>query len=80
MSHDTQLAPQTLQRDLVMALLKMPDIMTRKTMTGMATEAIKPTLLMSGTTRMTTSLTHCRKSRVNEKMMMSNKISLIMWE
>ena len=78
MSHDTRLAPQTPQRDRVTVLLKTPVITTKRTMTSVATEAIKPTQLMSGRTQMIRILTHCWKSRANEKMMMVNKISLIM--
>ena len=61
-----------------MVLPRTPVIMRRGIMTGGATVATKPIRLMSGKTWRTTNLTHCWKSRVSEKMMMFNKISLTM--
>ena len=44
-SHDNQLAPQTPQRDWVTVLLKTLVFMTKRTMTGVAMEDIKPAQL-----------------------------------
>ena len=58
--------------------IRIPAIMIKRIMTGVATAAIRPVQLMSGKTPETTSWTRCWKSRVKERMMMFSKISLTM--
>ena len=65
-------------RDLVMVPIRIPAIMIKRIMTGVAMAATRPVQLMSGKTLKTTSQTRCWKLRVKERMMMFSKISLTM--
>ena len=66
MNHVTWLALQIPQRDLVMALLRVRAITTRKTTTGEVMEATKPMQQTSRMNQMNINPTHCWKSRVGE--------------